>query len=132
MYRYYKWIWMIMIMEDQTRVRNHDLYQAYYKNNCFEKSSYLFNFCLQGNYASVQDHLTVFQIINAYQIRGHLVSDLDPLNIHRGPNVQKRTDATDPILRVLQVPSNLDTIYKLPKTTFIGKFYLLMEYGNTY
>ncbi|XP_026751046.1 2-oxoglutarate dehydrogenase complex component E1 isoform X5 [Galleria mellonella] len=67
----------------------------------------------------IDDHLAVQAIIRSYQIRGHHVAKLDPLqisNVVSGKNLREmihnsyRFDEAD-----------MDRVFKLPSTTFIGE-----------
>ncbi|KAM6040507.1 2-oxoglutarate dehydrogenase complex component E1 isoform 1-T1 [Chlamydotis macqueenii] len=87
----------------------------------------------------VEDHLAVQSLIRAYQIRGHHVAQLDPLGILDADldsslpaDLITSTDKLDLAvfkerLRVLTVggfygldESDLDKVFRLPTTTFIG------------
>nr|KAF6470050.1 oxoglutarate dehydrogenase [Molossus molossus] len=87
----------------------------------------------------VEDHLAVQSLIRAYQIRGHHVAQLDPLGILDADldssvpaDIISSTDKLDLAvfqerLRVLTVggfygldESDLDKVFHLPTTTFIG------------
>ncbi|XP_037040337.1 2-oxoglutarate dehydrogenase, mitochondrial isoform X1 [Bradysia coprophila] len=74
---------------------------------------------------TIDDHLAVQAIIRSYQSRGHLVADLDPLEIttaqvkevagiHRraNENVTRKYFNFD--------EKDMDRVFKLPSTTFIG------------
>ncbi|EFX79624.1 hypothetical protein DAPPUDRAFT_197428 [Daphnia pulex] len=68
----------------------------------------------------IDDHLAVQAIIRSYQTRGHHIADLDPLGINLAD-----LDAT--IAPELQLATyrfeekDMDRIFKLPATTYIGK-----------
>ncbi|KAM6040508.1 2-oxoglutarate dehydrogenase complex component E1 isoform 2-T2 [Chlamydotis macqueenii] len=83
----------------------------------------------------VEDHLAVQSLIRAYQVRGHHIAKLDPLGISSvnfddapvtvSPNVDLAVFKER--LRVLTVggfygldESDLDKVFRLPTTTFIG------------
>uniref|UniRef100_A0A672I7H7 2-oxoglutarate dehydrogenase complex component E1 n=1 Tax=Salarias fasciatus TaxID=181472 RepID=A0A672I7H7_SALFA len=67
----------------------------------------------------VEDHLAVHTLIRAYQVRGHHIAKLDPLEI-------SCVDFDDTsISRFVSgfyglAESDLDKVFRLPKTTFIG------------
>ncbi|XP_038638587.1 2-oxoglutarate dehydrogenase-like, mitochondrial isoform X3 [Scyliorhinus canicula] len=72
----------------------------------------------------VADHLAVQSLIRAYQIRGHHVADLDPLGI-----LHADLDSTIPFDLITSIDklgyyglheSDLDKVFRLPTTTFIG------------
>ncbi|XP_075228154.1 2-oxoglutarate dehydrogenase complex component E1-like [Lycorma delicatula] len=72
-------------------------------------------------YGSIEEHLKLFTIIDAYQRRGHLLAQLDPLGIARGPGVKKHIDLLDdPILKLRKIPTDTSVMYRLPKITFVG------------
>ncbi|XP_044726471.1 2-oxoglutarate dehydrogenase, mitochondrial isoform X2 [Chrysoperla carnea] len=69
----------------------------------------------------IDDHLNVQAIIRSYQIRGHHIAKLDPLGI----NAADLDDRTPQELLYSQhsfglEDSDMDRIFKLPTTTFIG------------
>uniref|UniRef100_UPI003AADC6BE 2-oxoglutarate dehydrogenase complex component E1-like n=1 Tax=Centroberyx gerrardi TaxID=166262 RepID=UPI003AADC6BE len=87
----------------------------------------------------VEDHLAVQSLIRAYQIRGHHVAQLDPLGIMDADldscvptDIITSSDKLDVAmfkerLRILTVggfygldESDLDKVFRLPTTTFIG------------
>lgn len=67
----------------------------------------------------IDDHLAVQAIIRSYQIRGHHIAQLDPLGINSA-------DLDDQIPQELVYKnynfddSDMDRVFKLPSTTFIG------------
>ncbi|CAG5119058.1 unnamed protein product, partial [Candidula unifasciata] len=67
----------------------------------------------------IEDHLSVQSIIRSYQIRGHNVSDLDPLGI-----LAADLDSETPPELILENynlgEADLDRVFRLPKTTYIG------------
>ncbi|KAM3834723.1 2-oxoglutarate dehydrogenase-like, mitochondrial isoform 1-T1 [Vipera latastei] len=72
----------------------------------------------------VEDHLAVQSLIRAYQIRGHHVAQLDPLGI-----LDADLDSFVPSDLITTIDklefyglyeSDLDKVYRLPTTTFIG------------
>ncbi|XP_060652293.1 2-oxoglutarate dehydrogenase complex component E1 [Drosophila nasuta] len=75
----------------------------------------------------IDDHLVVQAIIRAYQTRGHLAADLDPLGIV-GPTgsslspENKKVQATKAVLRqhYYYTFNDLNAVFKLPYTTLIG------------
>ncbi|GFS65743.1 2-oxoglutarate dehydrogenase, mitochondrial [Trichonephila inaurata madagascariensis] len=73
----------------------------------------------------IEDHLSVQAIIRSYQVRGHLVSKLDPLNI-TAANIQSAFSEGSPsspqvVLRSYQLEEkDMDRLFKLPGSTFIG------------
>ncbi|XP_022218506.1 2-oxoglutarate dehydrogenase-like, mitochondrial [Drosophila obscura] len=74
----------------------------------------------------IDDHLTVQAIIRAYQTRGHLAADLDPLGIvqpHGTTSVDgSKRNATESVLRqhYSYVFNDLNATFKLPSSTLIG------------
>nr|CAB3264555.1 2-oxoglutarate dehydrogenase-like, mitochondrial [Phallusia mammillata] len=74
----------------------------------------------------VDEHLSVQALIRGYQIRGHLLSNLDPLGISKGRSEMDNT--FDRLSRNMLVmgrdnpfgESEMDKVYQLPKTTMIG------------
>jgi len=86
---------------------------------------------LSGNEITkmVDEHLSVQALIRGYQIRGHLYSNLDPLNITK-PALQGtegiEMTADQEVKDVLMgrpypfTEADLDKVYQLPKTTYIG------------
>lgn len=72
----------------------------------------------------IEDHLSVQAIIRSYQVRGHLVSKLDPLGIPT-TSIQQTSDGSlsSPavVLRNYKLDEkDMDREFKLPSTTFIG------------
>ncbi|XP_017863464.1 PREDICTED: 2-oxoglutarate dehydrogenase, mitochondrial [Drosophila arizonae] len=75
----------------------------------------------------IDDHLVVQAIIRAYQTRGHLAADLDPLGIvgptgHTPSTEDKKLQATKAVLRqhYAYAFNDLNALFKLPTTTLIG------------
>ncbi|BFF97254.1 2-oxoglutarate dehydrogenase mitochondrial [Drosophila madeirensis] len=74
----------------------------------------------------IDDHLTVQAIIRAYQTRGHLAADLDPLGIVQALGTTSvdgaRRNATEAVLRqhYTYVFNDLNATFKLPSSTMIG------------
>ncbi|XP_076684982.1 oxoglutarate dehydrogenase Nc73EF isoform X2 [Andrena cerasifolii] len=73
----------------------------------------------------IDDHLAVQAIIRSYQARGHLVADLDPLGIMQTDLIHThyaaRKGSPEQVLRQYMLEeSDMDRIFKLPSTTFIG------------
>ncbi|KAM8709170.1 hypothetical protein ACLKA7_016046 [Drosophila subpalustris] len=76
----------------------------------------------------IDDHLVVQAIIRAYQTRGHLAADLDPLGIvgpsgiSSGSGESKKIKATKAVLRqhFFYTFNDLNAVFKLPHTTLIG------------
>jgi len=67
--------------------------------------------------AVIDAHLAVQGTIRSYQVRGHLAAQIDPL----GLNNMDREQARKMIIRSVTVDEkDLDTVFQLPKTTFIG------------
>ncbi|BFZ03136.1 hypothetical protein BsWGS_06175 [Bradybaena similaris] len=68
---------------------------------------------------TIEDHLSVQSIIRSYQIRGHNVSDLDPLGI-----LAADLDSETPPELILENyklgEADLDRVFRLPNTTYIG------------
>ncbi|XP_017841880.1 2-oxoglutarate dehydrogenase, mitochondrial [Drosophila busckii] len=79
-----------------------------------------------ADFRYIDDHLVVQAIIRAYQSRGHLAADLDPLGIvgpTGGSSVDgARRNATQAVLRqhYSYVFNDLNTSFKLPSSTKIG------------
>ena len=58
-----------------------------------------------------------FVIIRSYQVRGHLAAQTDPLHISN----MTLDAAKKLIIRSTEVAeADMDTVYQLPSTTFIG------------
>jgi len=65
----------------------------------------------------IDAHLAVQGTIRSYQVRGHLAAEIDPL----GLNNMEREKAKKMIIRSVTVDQkDMDTVFQLPKTTFIG------------
>jgi 2-oxoglutarate dehydrogenase E1 component len=65
----------------------------------------------------IDAHLAVQGTIRSYQVRGHLAAQIDPL----GLNNMDKEQAKKMIIRSVTVDEkDLDTVFQLPKTTFIG------------
>merc|ERR1712012_785764 len=73
---------------------------------------------VQGAISDVIDsHLSVQGAIRSYQVRGHLAAQIDPL----GLNNMDREKAKKMIIRSVTVDQkDMETVFQLPKTTFIG------------
>ncbi|XP_050423124.1 2-oxoglutarate dehydrogenase complex component E1 isoform X3 [Adelges cooleyi] len=72
------------------------------------------------NEKMIDDHLAVQAIIRSYQIRGHHIARLDPLNLKKG-NQDDRLPQE--ILYGCYPPfedADMERVFKLPSTTFIG------------
>ncbi|XP_030572645.1 2-oxoglutarate dehydrogenase-like, mitochondrial [Drosophila novamexicana] len=81
----------------------------------------------QADWKYIDDHLVVQAIIRAYQTRGHLAADLDPLGIvgptgHSLATDDKKLQATRAVLRqhYSYIFNDLNALFKLPKSTLIG------------
>ncbi|XP_017028858.1 2-oxoglutarate dehydrogenase complex component E1 [Drosophila kikkawai] len=79
-----------------------------------------------GDWKNIDDHHTVQAIIRAYQMRGHLAADLDPLGIV-GPDKSSSVDgakrqAAKDVLRqhYSYIFGDLNAMFKLPSSTMIG------------
>ncbi|OAF70524.1 Alpha-ketoglutarate dehydrogenase, partial [Intoshia linei] len=69
----------------------------------------------------IGDHLTVQGIIRSFQIRGHLKSRLDPLDMPYRLNTEIAEDIKNLSIESFNLGnSDLDKVFKLPETTFIG------------
>uniref|UniRef100_A0A673XKK0 2-oxoglutarate dehydrogenase complex component E1 n=1 Tax=Salmo trutta TaxID=8032 RepID=A0A673XKK0_SALTR len=72
----------------------------------------------------VEDHLAVQSLVRAYQIRGHHVAQLDPLGIMAaidpGPPPSDIITSNDKLEFYGLDESDLDKVFRLPTTTFIG------------
>ena len=65
----------------------------------------------------IDAHLAVQATIRSYQVRGHLAAQVDPLNL----NNMKREEAKKLIIRSVNLQEgDMDTVYQLPATTWIG------------
>jgi len=65
----------------------------------------------------IEAHLAVQGTIRSYQVRGHLAAQIDPL----GLNNMEREKAKKMIIRSVNVDQkDMETVFQLPKTTFIG------------
>ncbi|XP_025204790.1 2-oxoglutarate dehydrogenase, mitochondrial isoform X6 [Melanaphis sacchari] len=68
----------------------------------------------------IDDHLAVQAIIRSYQIRGHHIARLDPLNLNK---VDQDDRLPQEILYGCYPPfeeADMERVFKLPSTTFIG------------
>ena len=66
----------------------------------------------------IKDHLNVQALIRSYQTRGHCLAKLDPLGISN-----RHLSDMPPELHInnyFPEPSDLDKVFQLPATTFIG------------
>ncbi|EDV50186.2 2-oxoglutarate dehydrogenase, mitochondrial isoform X2 [Drosophila erecta] len=79
-----------------------------------------------SDWKNIDDHHVIQAIIRAYQSRGHLAADLDPLGIV-GPKKHTSVDGTQrhaarEVLRqhYSYIFSDLNTMFKLPSSTMIG------------
>merc|ERR1719348_1440937 len=71
----------------------------------------------QASSQVIDAHLAVQGTIRSYQVRGHLAANIDPL----GLNNMSMEAAKKMIIRSVTVDEkDLDTVFQLPKTTFIG------------
>lgn len=75
-----------------------------------------------GTYSEkmIDDHLAVQAIIRSYQIRGHHIARLDPLNLNK---VDQDDRLPQEILYGCYPPfeeADMERVFKLPSTTFIG------------
>uniref|UniRef100_A0A6Q2ZEM0 2-oxoglutarate dehydrogenase complex component E1 n=1 Tax=Esox lucius TaxID=8010 RepID=A0A6Q2ZEM0_ESOLU len=73
----------------------------------------------------VEDHLAVQSLIRAYQVRGHHIAKLDPLNISvagidPGPPPSDIITTNDKLAFYGLDESDLGKVFRLPTTTFIG------------
>jgi 2-oxoglutarate dehydrogenase E1 component len=65
----------------------------------------------------IDAHLAVQATIRSYQVRGHLAAQTDPLHISN----MTLDAAKKLIIRSTEVAeADMDTVYQLPSTTFIG------------
>ena len=65
----------------------------------------------------IDAHLAVQATIRSYQVRGHLAAQIDPLKI----NNMTVEAAKKLIIRSVEVDkADLDTVFQLPSTTWIG------------
>ena len=66
---------------------------------------------------TIEAHLAVQATIRSYQVRGHLAAQTDPLQISN----MSMDAAKKLIIRSVEVhQSDMETVYQLPSTTFIG------------
>ena len=65
----------------------------------------------------IDAHLAVQATIRSYQVRGHLAAQIDPLHIN---NMSKEAAAKLIIRSVSVQESDMDTVFQLPATTWIG------------
>jgi len=71
----------------------------------------------QTSTAVIDAHLAVQATIRSYQVRGHLAAQIDPL----GLNNMDSEEAKKMIIRSVRVDEkDLDRVFQLPTTTFIG------------
>ena len=66
----------------------------------------------------IKDHQNVQALIRSYQIRGHCLAKLDPLDISNRPLSDMPPELN--INNYFPEPSDLDKVFQLPTTTFIG------------
>lgn len=72
---------------------------------------------MQPSTKVIDAHLAVQATIRSYQVRGHLAAKVDPLGI----NIMSKEAAQKLIIRSVSVhASDLDTVFQLPSTTWIG------------
>jgi len=65
----------------------------------------------------IDAHLSVQATIRSYQVRGHLAAQIDPLDL----NNMNKEEAKRLIIRSVKVQEgDMDTVYQLPATTWIG------------
>ncbi|XP_043191514.1 2-oxoglutarate dehydrogenase, mitochondrial-like isoform X1 [Amphibalanus amphitrite] len=67
----------------------------------------------------IQDHLSVTGLIRSYQIRGHLVARLDPLEIERKPVETASEIVVRGYMKTFD-EQDMDRVFQLPSSTFIG------------
>jgi len=71
----------------------------------------------EASAAVIDAHLAVQGTIRSYQVRGHLAAEIDPL----GLNNMDREQAKKMIIRSVTLDQkDMDTVFQLPTTTFIG------------
>ena len=66
----------------------------------------------------IKDHQNVQALIRSYQIRGHCLAKLDPLDISNRPFSDMPAELN--IYNYFPEPSDMDKVFQLPATTFIG------------
>ncbi|CAM9592676.1 2-oxoglutarate dehydrogenase complex component E1-like [Lampetra fluviatilis] len=74
------------------------------------------------NEKTVSDHMNVHKLIRAYQVRGHLIAKLDPLQLQNQDHIVAKDLIYDmsSLASYGFLESDLDQALKLPNTTFIG------------
>ncbi|CAD5115417.1 DgyrCDS4392 [Dimorphilus gyrociliatus] len=68
----------------------------------------------------VQDHLAVQALIRMYQIRGHVLAKLDPLEIKESEKANDNLSTYYDRVENQLLTEDANRVFKLPETTFIG------------
>ncbi|XP_050423126.1 2-oxoglutarate dehydrogenase complex component E1 isoform X5 [Adelges cooleyi] len=73
------------------------------------------------NEKMIDDHLAVQAIIRSYQVRGHFVSQIDPLGFTNADLQSSQGRPHEVVLRQHSIEdADMERVFKLPSTTFIG------------
>uniref|UniRef100_A0A6G1SB52 2-oxoglutarate dehydrogenase, mitochondrial n=1 Tax=Aceria tosichella TaxID=561515 RepID=A0A6G1SB52_9ACAR len=99
----------------------HESWDQYFKSQDMEE----FDAISQTGVREIDDHLSVQDIIRAYQMRGHLAAQLDPLNMnaaHINSRVVKGLpDKPEIVLRHYKLKDDdMFRKFRLPESTYIG------------
>ena len=99
----------------------HESWDQYFKAQELDE----FDGISERGVSEIDDHLSVQDIIRAYQMRGHLAAQLDPLNMH-SVNIHTRArkglpDKPEVVLRHYKLKDeDMYRNFRLPESTYIG------------
>lgn len=99
----------------------HESWDEYFRNQDSEE----FDGITDSGLREIDDHLSVQDIIRAYQMRGHLAAQLDPLNMNTAniysPLVKGLPDKPEIVLRHYKLKDeDMFRNFRLPESTYIG------------
>lgn len=99
----------------------HESWDEYFRHQESEEFDGISNFGLR----EIDDHLSVQDIIRAYQMRGHLAAQLDPLSMNTAniysPEVRGLPDKPEIVLRHYKLKDeDMFRNFRLPESTYIG------------
>lgn len=99
----------------------HESWDEYFRN----QESDEFEGISDSGLREIDDHLSVQDIIRAYQMRGHLAAQLDPLNMNTtniySPMVKGLPDKPEIVLRHYKLKDeDMFRSFRLPESTYIG------------
>jgi len=106
-------------LQDPTSV--HESWDDYFRRQESEE----FDGISDSGLREIDDHLSVQDIIRAYQMRGHLAAQLDPLNMNTAniysPVVKGLPDKPEIVLRHYKLKDeDMFRNFRLPESTYIG------------